>query len=187
MKVIFFESDKFNLSVEGDDFINPGCFGEDFANWLKPKLEQSHVSVNDIYQEDWGWEIACSDGDTGYYLSVGGIQEEDNSDLGEWRVMFTKRRGFFDSILGKNKMSNSERILSVVQKILEKNNFNKIKLEENAYKASKSDLRNLSSFLQKNAKKKTDYTWANLKRLIKYLSLAFLQCKQRQTDKRVWM
>lgn len=30
-------------------------------------------------------------------------------------------------------------------------------------------------------------TWANLKRLIKYRSLAFPQCKQRQTDKRMWI
>jgi len=132
MIVLFFETDKLNLTEEGEHFINPGCFGEDFANWLKPELEQSRISVNDIYQEDWGWEISCSDGDQRYYLGVGGIPEEDGSNLGEWRVMFTKRRGFIDSMLGKNKLTEVEKIVTSVKSILEAANFNKIRLEENA-------------------------------------------------------
>lgn len=32
MIVLFFETDMFNLSEEKEHFINPGCFGEDFAS-----------------------------------------------------------------------------------------------------------------------------------------------------------
>ena len=130
MEVLFFETDKFNLTKEGEHFINPGCFGEDFANWLKPKLEKNDISVSDIYQEDWGWEIACMDGEQGYYLGVGGISEDD-SDLGEWRVMFTKRRKILETLLGKNKISKSDRAVEIVKSILDDANFSKLRFEEN--------------------------------------------------------
>ena len=130
MEVLFFETDRFNLTKEGEHFINPGCFGEDFANWLKPELEKNDISVSDIYQEDWGWEIACMDGDQGYYLGVGGISEDD-SDLGEWRVMFTKRRKILETLLGKNKISKSDRAVKIVKSILEGANFSNLRFEEN--------------------------------------------------------
>jgi len=130
MEIIFFETDMFNLTKEGEHFINPGCFGEDFANWLKLRLEKNNILVTDIYQEDWGWELACMDGEQGYYLGVGGLSEE-GSDLGEWRVMFTKRRKIFDSLLGRNKLSKSDRTIEVVKSILEEANFPKLRFEEN--------------------------------------------------------
>ena len=130
MEVLFFETDKLNLTKEGEHFINPCCFGEDFANWLKPELEKNDILVSDIYQEDWGWEIACLDGEQGYYLGVGGISEDD-SDLGEWRVMFTKRRKIIETLLGKNKISKSDRAVEIVKSILEGANFSKLRFEEN--------------------------------------------------------
>ena len=88
------------------------------------------ISVLDIYQEDWGWEIACFDGEQGYYLGVGGIPENECSDLGEWRVMFTKRRKILESLFGKNKLSKFDRIITVVKSILESEKFSNIHFEE---------------------------------------------------------
>ena len=130
MEVIIFETDKFNLTKEDEHFINPGCFGEDFANWLKPKLEAHKITVLDIYQEDWGWEIWCTYDSQGYYLGVGGIPDEKgNTDFGEWRVMFTKKRKFIESLLGKNKLVISETIIAIVKSILEKDSFSNISFE----------------------------------------------------------
>ncbi|WNZ55232.1 hypothetical protein QT397_20565 [Microbulbifer sp. MKSA007] len=128
MRTIFFETDQFNLTKEHDHFINPGCFGEDFANWLKPHLENSGIEVSDIYQEDWGWEIDCS----GYYLGVGGLPENDSSNLGEWRVMITKKRSFVEAIFGKNRLSRDEVIFSQLFSILNAAGFTKVRYEENA-------------------------------------------------------
>lgn len=45
MNIIYFDTDEFNLTIEGENFINPGCFGEDLAFWLKLELEKSEVVV----------------------------------------------------------------------------------------------------------------------------------------------
>ncbi len=44
MEILFFETDMFNLTKEGEHFINPSCFGEDFANWLKLRLKKTKYS-----------------------------------------------------------------------------------------------------------------------------------------------
>ena len=132
MESLFFETDKFNLSVEHENFINPCCFGEDFTEWLKPRLENCGVTVEDIYQEDWGWEMSCKENNQGYYLGVGGLPEEDNPNKGEWRVMFTKKRSLTEKVFGKNKLSQTENIISCVQKILSDTKFSKIQFEQHA-------------------------------------------------------
>lgn len=35
---ILFDTNRFNLSEVKEHFINPGCFGEDLAVWLRAKL-----------------------------------------------------------------------------------------------------------------------------------------------------
>ena len=131
MEVLSFETDKFNLTIEGEDFINPNCFGEDFANWLKPKLEKKEILVSDIYQEDWGWELVCSYSEQTYYLGVGGLTENKNSNHGEWRVMFTKKRNFMNTILGNKKLTQKENIILIVKSILEEETaFSSIRFEK---------------------------------------------------------
>lgn len=128
MLSIIFESAKFNLSKEKNNFINPCCFGEDFATWLKPKLESSGIEVSDVYQEDWGWEINCAHNGQRYYLGLGGLPEIEGKDQGEWRVMFTKPRSFVQALLSKNKLSKDEPIISIVLSILNREGFNDAKL-----------------------------------------------------------
>ncbi|MEQ1525200.1 MAG: hypothetical protein ABL911_00430 [Gallionella sp.] len=49
------KTDRFNLSVVGEDFINDCCFGEDFSNWLVAALESVGVEADLICMEDFGW------------------------------------------------------------------------------------------------------------------------------------
>ena len=51
---ILFKTNRFNLSKVGEHFINPCCFGEDLAAWLRIKLSERDVEVREPYQEDWG-------------------------------------------------------------------------------------------------------------------------------------
>ena len=123
---ITFETDRFNLSSEKDNFINPCCFGEDVANWLKPLLKSENVSITDIYQEDWGWEISCSFNNQQYYIGVGGLSETEDSDQGEWRVMFSKKRSILETLFGKNKLSSNEPVITLIQNIIGSQGFQNV-------------------------------------------------------------
>jgi hypothetical protein len=54
---ILFKTNRFNLSKVGEYSINPYCFGEDLAAWLRIKLSERDVEVREPYQEDWGWKL----------------------------------------------------------------------------------------------------------------------------------
>jgi hypothetical protein len=50
---ILFTTTCFNLSKVGEHFINPCCFGEDLAAWLRAKLVEGTLRLSN--EEDWGW------------------------------------------------------------------------------------------------------------------------------------
>ncbi len=117
---ILFETSRFNVSEVREHFINPCCFGEDLAEWLREQLSEKGVPVGAPYQEDWGWEMRARQGSQGYFLGVGGYLIEgaiDKND-GEWRIMVEKRRSIWEKVRGRNKMSESEPILSIIEDIL---------------------------------------------------------------------
>jgi hypothetical protein len=49
----------------GEHFINPCCFGEDLAAWLRSRLAEKNVHAGTPYQEDWGWELPVTLGGEG--------------------------------------------------------------------------------------------------------------------------
>lgn len=54
--VVTFESDAFNNREQRDYFVNPGCYGDDAANWLIQRLRQAGIKTNgNPGQEDFGW------------------------------------------------------------------------------------------------------------------------------------
>ena len=83
---ILFKTDRFNLSKVGQHFINPCCFGEDLAAWLRLKLIERSIEVREPYQEDWGWELPARNGSDSHYLCMSGNSDESskNKDEGEW-------------------------------------------------------------------------------------------------------
>jgi len=56
--LITVRTELFNYREVKPHFINPCCFGEDFASWLKERispLEDSGFKISEIIQEDYGW------------------------------------------------------------------------------------------------------------------------------------
>jgi hypothetical protein len=104
---------RFNLSKVGEHFINPCCFGEDFAGWLQVKLIERNVQVRKPYQEDWGWELPAIVGSDSYYLCMSGNADgsRENEDEGEWNIIIEKKRSLGQRLRGKGKILMLEEIL----------------------------------------------------------------------------
>jgi len=117
---ILFETSRFNLSRVGPHFINPCCFGEDVAGWLRERLRSEGWEVTEPDQEDWGWYVEASRDGASYTLGLGGIpnDEDGGSDEGEWRVMVTKHRSLIDRLRGKNRLIEDEPILTLIESVL---------------------------------------------------------------------
>jgi hypothetical protein len=62
---IIVETDLFEHREVKPHFINPCCFGEDFAAWLKQEISrfpELGVELSDPIQEDYGWGLWASRG-----------------------------------------------------------------------------------------------------------------------------
>ena len=119
---LLFETNRFNLSEVKPHFINPCCFGEDLATWLRSKLLERDIEVMEPDQEDWGWYIEANYKGGRYFVGIGGNADEagDNHNWGEWRVMVEKHRSAWDKLSGKNEASESDEVVVVIREILER-------------------------------------------------------------------
>jgi hypothetical protein len=88
----------FNYREVKPHFINPCCFGEDFALWLKDKvasLEDSGFKLSETIQEDYGWGFWGWKGKDSFWVTVfcigtaTGPEEYD----GEWGVSISDDAG----------------------------------------------------------------------------------------------
>ena len=104
----------------GEHFINPCCFGEDLAAWLRIKLVDRKIEVFEPYQEDWGWELPAKHGSDSYYLCMSGNADgsSTNEDEGEWRIIVEKRRSICQRLRGKGKIAADDRMARIIEEIL---------------------------------------------------------------------
>jgi hypothetical protein len=111
---------RFNLSKVGEHFINPCCFGEDFADWLRTKLVERNVQVRQPYQEDWGWELPVIDGSEKYYLCMSGNADDtkNNKDEGEWNIIIEKKRSIAQRLRGSGRIAANDKIFKTLEEIL---------------------------------------------------------------------
>jgi hypothetical protein len=117
---ILFKTDRFNLSKVGEHFINPCCFGEDLASWLRIKLSEQGVQVREPYQEDWGWELPAMQESDSYYLCMSGNSDESstNKDAGEWGIIVEKRRSIGQRLRGVGKIAANDKMVKTIEEIL---------------------------------------------------------------------
>jgi hypothetical protein len=79
-------TDLFEATTPGPHFINPRCFGEDFASWLRERLEARGIAASEPIQEDWGWGMVAPFQGHRFTLSIGIVDESIGRTPAEWRV-----------------------------------------------------------------------------------------------------
>jgi hypothetical protein len=76
----------FEVTTPGAHFINPRCFGEDFAQWLSERLRARGFTPESPVQEDWGWVLIVPHKGHRFTVSIGVMDESIGHTPAEWRV-----------------------------------------------------------------------------------------------------
>jgi hypothetical protein len=83
---LFVTTARFEATTPGENFINPRCFGEDFATWLRTNLIERGRDVSDPIQEDFGWVMLTTIGDRKFTISIGIMDESIGQVPAEWCI-----------------------------------------------------------------------------------------------------
>ncbi len=82
-------TDLFEHRAAAPHFVNPRCFGEDFAHWLRNALgplQDEGFSFSAPIQEDWGWGFRARRGRDPFWVALGVSDEQPADGTGEWLV-----------------------------------------------------------------------------------------------------
>ena len=119
---LLFETDRFNLSEVKNHFINPCCFGEDVAAWLREELLGEGINVTEPDQEDWGWYIEAEYRGDSYFIGIGGNTDEfsEKRNQGEWRILVEKNRSTWQKLTHRDDVSSANELMNIIRRIVEK-------------------------------------------------------------------
>jgi hypothetical protein len=96
MDRITVETDLFEHREVKPHFINPCCFGEDFAVWLKQELEQLsdlQFQLSGPIQEDYGWGLWASHGNDRFWVAVSYSGDGPQEAPAQWVISVTYDSG----------------------------------------------------------------------------------------------
>lgn len=83
------QTDLFEHREVKPHFINPCCFGEDFASWLRAQLADladAGYELSQPIQEDYGWGFWATKGADPTWIALGFCGDGPTEEPGEWVV-----------------------------------------------------------------------------------------------------
>jgi hypothetical protein len=110
------ESDRFEHRIVQPHFINPCCFGEDLANWLRERLRglsEHGFDVDEPLQEDYGWGFWLRKGRSKFWLALSYVGVGPTEEPGQWVVSVT-HSGILAFLLGS---ADRDSIRTIEEKI----------------------------------------------------------------------
>jgi hypothetical protein len=94
---ITIESDAFEHRVVKPHFINPCCFGEDLAAWLREQLAAltaTGFKLSEAIQEDYGWGFWATKGADPFWVAMSFCGDGPTEGPAQWLVSVTYDPGF---------------------------------------------------------------------------------------------
>ena len=88
-ETITVETDLFEHREAKPHFINPCCFGEDFAVWLKEQLSpllDSGFNLSKIVQEDYGWGFWAWHGKDPFWVALSYVGDGPQEAPAQWVI-----------------------------------------------------------------------------------------------------
>jgi hypothetical protein len=86
-QTLWVTTDRFEVTTPGEEFINPRCFGEDFARWLREALIGRGHQVSDPVQEDFGWVLIVKVAERSFTISFGVMDDSMKKAPATWCVV----------------------------------------------------------------------------------------------------
>jgi hypothetical protein len=89
MNQITVETDLFEHREVKAHFINPCCFGEDFATWLKQDLlrfPEPGLKISEPIQEDYGWGLWVSYRDDRFWIALSYVGDGPQEAPAQWLI-----------------------------------------------------------------------------------------------------
>lgn len=86
---IMVETDLFEHREVKPHFINPCCFGEDFAAWLRQELSRSPdlgLELSEPIQEDYGWGFWASLGKDRFWIALSYVGDGPQEAPAQWVI-----------------------------------------------------------------------------------------------------
>jgi hypothetical protein len=90
------ETDLFEHREVKPHFINPGCFGEDFAAWLKQEISrfpELGVELSGPIQEDYGWGLWASRDKDRFWIALSYVGDGPQEAPAQWVISVTSDPG----------------------------------------------------------------------------------------------
>jgi hypothetical protein len=99
------ETDLFEHRQVKPHFINPCCFGEDFALWLKGALASLAVDgfgFSDPIQEDYGWGFWAARGKDRFWIAFSYVGDGPQEEPAQWVISVDESRGLIKRLLSRS-------------------------------------------------------------------------------------
>src|ERR1051326_92356 len=94
---LYLETDKFEHLEVKEHFINPCCFGEDFAAWLRDQirdLSSEGYIIRDPLQEDYGWGFWVEHDGRDFWVALSYAEEGPVQEPAHWVATVAWDAGF---------------------------------------------------------------------------------------------
>jgi len=95
-ETITVETDQFEHREVKPHFINPCCFGEDFAALLKEKISpllDSGFNLSKIIQEDYGWGFWAWHGSAPFWVAISYVGDGPQEPPAQWVISINYHPG----------------------------------------------------------------------------------------------
>jgi hypothetical protein len=111
---------QFEAKTPQTHFINERCFGEDFATWLRSRLEPAVTSVSDPIAEDWGWALIVEFEGINWTIAIGIADDSIGQTPAAWHVNVAYEKGLngLRALFRKKPVEALERLFKTTLDIL---------------------------------------------------------------------
>jgi hypothetical protein len=105
--LITVETDLFEHREVKAHFVNPCCFGEDFAAWLIAEISQTNLDfqLSEPIQEDYGWGFWARQREHKFWVAISYVGDGPQESPAQWVISVVPDPGLnlFKRLLHRNK------------------------------------------------------------------------------------